>query len=253
MTAPRPLLLAVWCALGSIACGHHDSVAISRSQSQVSAAGIWWSPTLHLSAGSTIDARLEAPFEAPIGVVKLVDGRIGDNKVMTNCLSYFSLRNAGYEPESDGDTAAMKLEGAKCQTVLALRDAKPARLMSLEGFRLDDKALESLPPALGPESNPTDLQAREDATRLGTSWHAYDPLARIGHVASPQEVKVTTDQSTTEITVLARADFSGDGADDILIQTLSFGVEGSWREVRLRLLTRDEGKEVLKIVRDFPL
>jgi hypothetical protein len=246
-------VFAVIAAICATACSHSHNVAPTPSQGDPSTASVWWSPALHLSTTAMVDSRLGAPFEAPIDVVKSIDANSVDRKVMTSCLSYFALRTVGYEPESDGDTAAMKLEGAKCQAIRALRESKPAQRASLEGFRLDNGALQKLPPALGPESSPADVQAREAATRFGKTWQAYEPLAHLGHVVSPQEAEVMTPESTTEIKLLVRGDLTGDGADDILIQTLSFGTEGSWREVRLRLLTRDGDKPVLRILKEYSL
>jgi hypothetical protein len=246
-------VLAAIAALWATACSHSQNVAPTPSRSGQPASSIWWSPALRLSSTAMVDSRLETLFEAPIDVVKSTDGKSFDRKLMTNCLSYFALRTVGYEPESDGDTAAMKLEGAKCQAVRALRQSKPSQAASLEAFRLDDGALQKLPPTLGPESSPADIQAREAATRFGKTWQAYEPLAHLGRVVSPQEADVTTPESTTEIKVLVRADLNGDGADDILVQTLSFGTEGSWREVRLRLLTTDGYGPVLKIIKEYSL
>jgi|GEM_PF-7080086 len=241
------------CALWATACVHHGSAPPAQSQGESLATEICWSPTLRLTSVSMINSRLETPFEAPIEVVRIATGQAGDRRVMTNCTSYFALRSGNYEPESDGDTAAMKLEGGKCQAVQALRLARPPRQTSLEAFHLDNGALDQLPPSLGPESNPTDLQEREQATQAGKSWHAYDPLAHIGRVTSSQDAVVISGQLTTEVAILARADLDGDGVDDILVQTLSFGTEGSWREVRLRLLTRVGNHGVLRVTREFRL
>ncbi len=253
MICSRLWMCASVVSIFATACSHGGNVTSTQSQTRLSAVSVWWSPALRLSSTAMIDSRLATSFEASIDVVKSADGKSVDRKVMTDCASYFALRTVGYEPESDGDTAAMKLVGAKCQAVRALRESQPCQRASLETFRLDDSALQKLPPALGPESSPTDVQSREAATRLATPWKAYEPKAHLEHVASPFEAAVTTPDSTTEITVLVRADLDGDGADDILVQTLSFGTKGSWREVRLRLLTRDGDKPVLKIVREYAL
>jgi hypothetical protein len=53
--------------------------------------------------------------------------------------------------------------------------------------------------------------------------------------------------------VLARADFNGDSSEDLLVQTFSYGTEGDWTEVKLRVLTRVSGKAVLAIVREIPV
>jgi len=58
---------------------------------------------------------------------------------------------------------------------------------------------------------------------------------------------------TTKLDVLARADFDGDGNGDLLVRTVSFGTEGSWREVRLRVLSRRQNSAVLALMSELPL
>jgi hypothetical protein len=58
---------------------------------------------------------------------------------------------------------------------------------------------------------------------------------------------------TTDLDILARGDLNGDGVDDLLVATVSTGSEGSWSEVRLRLLSSVPGDPVLHVVKEYPL
>ena len=64
---------------------------------------------------------------------------------------------------------------------------------------------------------------------------------------------VTGTDWTTKLEVLARGDFTGDGTTDVLLRTVSHGTEGSWREVRLRVLSQEQGQPVLAIKSELPL
>jgi hypothetical protein len=166
----------------------------------------------------------------------------------SNCSTALVLAGKGYLPMIDVDAAAFKLEVARCQTLQWLGGARPAGAGSLAEFRLDVDVLSVLPPALGPEPSPQDIQDREAATGAGRSWGAHDPEAQVtptdaGHA------RVQGADWTTELDLLARGDFDDDGRDDIVRRTLSYGTEGSWREVRLHQLTVDDGKPVLRLAK----
>jgi hypothetical protein len=57
----------------------------------------------------------------------------------------------------------------------------------------------------------------------------------------------------TDLSVLVQGDLNGDGVDDVLVETISAGMEGSWSEVRLRLLTSVPNQDVLEILEEFAL
>jgi hypothetical protein len=212
--------------------------------------GMWWAPELGLESLESVPQRLEQPFDAPFDVVAVVGGQM-QTQVAASCSATLPLAEKGYQPMSDGDAAAFKLDVARCQVIKALGSAKPAAASSLATFRLDADPLSALPPALGPEPSPADVEARQEATRSGKSWRLQDPDATVT-AADSRHGKVSGSDWTTELELLARADFDADGRDDILILALSYGTEGSWREVRLHQLTAGEGP-ILRLVRQLPL
>jgi hypothetical protein len=146
----------------------------------------------------------------------------------------------------------MKNEGAICQALRGLQAARPASRELLQGFALDERFLSKVPPALGPAPNPADKDRRDAATVAGRTWAATDPDATIS-ASDPWSAQVKGKDWTTEIKVLGYGDFDGDGTDDVLVETLSSGSKGSWREVRLRLLTSAPGAKILRIAREYPL
>jgi hypothetical protein len=249
---PRRALLVALLALAMAGCAHEPPAAggAATPGADAASAAIWWSPSLKLASLHEIGPRLDRPFDAPIDVT--VAGGGGPPQQATSCTTYFALRASGFEAATVVDTAALKLEGAACHTVRALATARPATRDSLRDFRLDDAALSQLPPSLGPQPSPTDLEGRRRATGAGKSWAAYDPRARLT-ATDATHARVTSGGSTTEIEILARADFDGNGTDDLLVSTVSYGNEGSWREVRLHMLTRAPGKSVLELAQEIAL
>jgi hypothetical protein len=237
-------LLAIRCA----------SSPIPTSETTFQSSGdarIWWAPSLKLSSLGAIDRRLEEPF-ADVYVVDRIAGSSPslDQKEIGTCATYFVLRPQGYEPRSEVDAAALKVEGAKCATLRSLRNAKrPANRLP---FALNPRALTTLPADLAPAPSPLERQHREDARRDGKSWQGYDGSASLSLTTSSQ-ARVTSAESITNIEVLGRADFDGDGRDDVMLLTVSGGTKGSWTEVRLRVLTADPSGSVLRVSYELPI
>ena len=211
-----------------------------------------WSPALRLASVDGIPARLRAPFADPFDVAKLAPDGAMLQSTIVSCASYFERRPKGYEPLSETDLAAMKNEGANCQALRLIQAARPASGELLQGFVFDERSLSKLPAALGPTPNPADRDRRDAATAAGRTWAVTDPEATIS-ATDAWSAKVQGKDWTTEIKVLALGDFDGDGTDDILLETLSSGSTGTWREVRLRLLTSAPREKTLRIVREYAL
>jgi hypothetical protein len=231
-------------------CAPHLAAPAHPTNPPAPTQSVWWAPVLQLESLSSIPQRLERPFSDAFDVVAQVDGQLR-NDVAGNCSTALVLMENGYQPMSAVDAAAFKQAVAQCQVIKALATARPAA-EGLAAFRLDANALSALPPTLGPEPNPTDIQEREAATRAGQSWRAHDPEARV-EANNAWQAKATGGEWTTELELLARADFDADRREDILILTLSYGTEGNWTEVRLHQLTSEDGRKILQVVRRLPI
>jgi hypothetical protein len=207
---------------------------------------VWWSQLLKLASIQGIPEALALPFDAPIDVAGKSPSGSLEQATMTNCETYFTLRKQGYEARSEVDFAAMKVEGARCHALTALRNTASPSAHPLDRFSLGRDALAELPPALGPEPSPGERERRENATRQGISWSAFDPQATIT-TRGPESGIVKGPDWTTRLEILVRGDFTGDGTMGVLLRTVSYGTEGSWKEVRLRILSREGNKPVLVI------
>jgi hypothetical protein len=233
-----------------VSCAPHAAGPALPANPTAPTQSVWWAPVLELESLRSIPLRLERPFADAFDVVAQAGGQLR-NDVARNCSTALVLVDKGYQPMSAVDAAAFKRAVARCQVIKALGAARPAT-EGLAAFRLDAHALSALPPTLGPQPNPTDIQEREAATRAGQSWREHNPEARV-EATNTWQARATGADWTTELELLARADFDADGREDILILTLSYGTEGSWTEVRLHQLTRKDGRQLLQVVRQIPI
>src|SRR5450432_656854 len=150
------------------------------------------------------------------------------------------------------DAAAMRIEGATCQALRALQTARPASKNPRQAFSLGAETLGQLPAAMGPAVNPADVDRRTKATAAGKSWTFADPEATL-MVSDAWTARVKGGGWMTELKVLARGDFDGDGYEDILFEAVSTGTEGRWSDISLRLLTTASGTSVMRILREYQL
>ena len=235
-------------ALTAVGCSRPNRPALPSAASDA----VEWAPSLALASLSAVSARLVRPFADPFDVAALGPNGVPQQGTMASCTDYFAMRQKGFEPLAETDLAAMKVEGATCWALKALETAKPATGRPLRAFSLGQNALTRLPPVLGPMPSPTDTEIRTEATKAGKSWSSVDPEAKV--VPNDEwNAQVKGKDWTTDLHVLARGDLNGDGNDDLLIATLSTGSEGSWGEVRLRLLTSMPAAAVLVVAKDYPL
>lgn len=234
----------------------HNSVATADPAPAASDEKVWWSPQLSLPSLQAIPEALGAPFATPIDVTLQSPAGEVRQAVMTNCETLLALRSKGYEAISENDLAAMKTEATRCQTLQLLRTTPVVSRPSGARFSLDQNILSTLPPALGPGPSPGQRARREDATRRGIPWGTLDSEATTA-TTGRESATVKGGDWTTRLEVMARGDFTGDGVADVLLRTVSYGTEGSWREVRLRVLFQDSNnvgsKLIWSIEKELPL
>jgi hypothetical protein len=79
-----------------------------------------------------------------------------------------------------------------------------------------------------------------------------DPEARL-KVTDSWRAQAEGKDWRTDVEILGRGDFDSDGRADLLVKTVSTGSEGSWCEIRLRLLTRRRPDGPLAVTREYRL
>ncbi len=203
---------------------------------------VTWSPALGLKSLGDIDRRLTEPWDVSF---ELRNGNTG--ATVQSCAEYLAFRGqrVGVEPESDGPSL-MRIS-VDCLAIDGLRNAKPARLSSIGMFHLTMDVLRLLPPELGPVVSDDDEARVSLASRAGLSWKAESPNATV-HAGENDEIIITEPHYITRLSEMARADFSGGGRQQVMIRSLTEGINSSWTSARLFLLDQ-EGTDVVITVR----
>jgi len=190
---------------------------------------VWWSPLLDLPALSGVDTQLRAPFD-PDDRIEL---RKGDIAVVENCLALTRRVDSGYRPATARDSTPFGVLTGHCYTLAALKQAKAATESYVRDFTMTSGALDDLPAMVGAEWCEAQLDTLLAANRAGVSWSEFTQGGRAFGEPSGYRVTVSSrDQIVVErrvgatgvvhdrrVSIMGRGDFSGDGIDDLLVQT----------------------------------
>jgi hypothetical protein len=145
----------------------------------------------------------------------------------------------------DGRTAFQR-----CFALAALRDARRARLSHVGTFALDPGAVDQLPPTVGWRVNEDADRAAVEGEAEGRSWRQVDPSVRATADADGS-LRIAGDGFWQSLTVLGRADFDGDGVEDLLIGSAQGADGGSLTVISVVVVTRLADGGPMKVVRSY--
>ena len=210
---------------------------------------VWWSPSLELESLDQIDARLGRNLWPSHDEGLHMYGGTGDNPAEVdarNCTGLKQYTDAGYTAGGSIGIGLQFYVLAQCQAILWLNDAAPAQVSYLRDFVLNTYAVNFLP-AMIDHSPGCDYSCRQHlANRRRIPLTKFDEVLRIG-VKSDTEIEIEVLTSEIRLEFVARGDFNGDGADDILAITYASATGGSWRGAGLYLLSRDAPGVILHV------
>ncbi len=222
---------------------------------------IWWSPSLELESLVKIDKRLRQPYwphAEGLRIYKEGDGNYLKVAIANDCVSLLRLSDEGYYAVEHLGWDIQLFRAARCRAIRMLKSAKPAGTSYLRDFELTPDAIDYLPAMvnIGPgcarfcrylaaNKNRIPLSAFEKVldTKLGdTTWWAG------GNDFPVALLTVWTAGWRVDVDIAARADFSGDGVDDILVLVDSAALGGRPAGSNLFLLTRERAGAVLHVL-----
>jgi hypothetical protein len=110
-----------------------------------------------------------------------------------------------------------------------------------------------LPPQLAiTVSDDADKSARVAASQ-GRNWKDFDPaITAVRSTKGPDEIVVTGKGFLERLILWGRGDFTGDGSESFLVQSLDTLTEGTYRNTRLFVLTRASTSGGLSVARTLP-
>ena len=116
--------------------------------------------------------------------------------------------------------------------------AKPSSVSYVSNFKLDDSAIDLLPPTLSWLLSGEDEQAADDAEREGLSWKKFKPGLKIREKHTNGMTFEEPDEATIDLEIKAFGDFNGDQIEDVLLFKSIHAINGTLRVYRAVILTR---------------
>jgi len=125
----------------------------------------------------------------------------------------------------------------QCDVAWLTLAAKPSRVSYVRAFKLNEAALDLLPPSLSWVMSNDDEEAADQAAQKGLSWKKFKPgLKLVGK--GPNWITVDEDNAHITLEIKAFGDFNGDGIEDILLFKSNYALEGTMRYYCPMILTR---------------
>jgi hypothetical protein len=205
---------------------------------QSSPFAVQYGARLKVSSPSELDQRLQAPFTKgiahPAGV--------------SNCAQLLTPRGRASQTKAPGtEFQEERSTMMDCLALQKLRNAMPARTSYVRDLAWDAHVLPLLPPQLAITVSKETERAANDAASRGRNWVDFDPSATASS-DGPDQIEVTGKGFIQRLILWGRGDFNGDGIEDLLVESLDTLTGGSYRSLRLFVLTRRNASAGLSVV-----
>ncbi len=210
---------------------------------------IWWAPDIGLDSLEAVPNYLERPFfkndSKGLPLRKREGGRSVEARAI-NCRDFSRLTGEGFYDVNPIRYFAAVMKDF-CEVARRLKEARPARASFVTSFRFDEAAPDYLPAML-------DLGGScEYACRLHIAnahripWSEFDTIEQV-EAKGDHEVEIITAGSQNTVKLMARADFNGDGLEDLLVRTTGSARGGTLSASSLYVLSRDADDSVLFVL-----
>ncbi len=187
-----------------------------------------------------------------------------DAKLATNCIELKALTEAGYLGRYRNDRGAQWGLLKECEAIQLLRTARPAGVSFVRDFVLDADAVDVLPSMIDNGDLVGRLCEEYIANTQGVAWSAMDDIVEVEQrgdydvvvwaqyaAANPEDDYPLAAGLRTNIRLLAWADFTGDGVEEMLFYTGSNAVNWSGPEREL-FFARDSLSDTYILRRNAP-
>jgi hypothetical protein len=215
----------------------------SRGQSMP----IWWSPEIHLARLQDIPKRLSTPLAMPgypahmkgVDLTKVWAGRAEVH--VSTCSEFIKAAGAGYFPGNNLDVRRASVFVDECYVLYYLERATPARQSFIPEGGWSREMFSLLPPLVEPS------EAAKKAWAAGTSWQEFAPGLRVVRMTH-DVVDAKEEANYYRVDALARADFNGDGNEELAVSTWIKANGGTLLDCRFFILTRVSEEGPMRIV-----
>ncbi len=201
---------------------------------------------------------------APRDIVQLLTRRVTDkgiwldhhtqqhtgNVQVSSCLEYLYLTRHGWEVQfSMAELNNMRQYEWVCWALELMSTARPYQHSRIEGVRIGANGLALFPAVLLPAWSPTDIDDESQISpQLEKSGRTFAALRDEGKITitviNPDQISIRYVGSQRDISEIARADFDGDGENDILALVNDAMMDTRGFSVHLMVLSLDSKSAV---------
>ena len=238
---------AAWLTGGPAAADEAFAVALRRPLPF--AGGMVSGPVSPADVAVLLQRPVAAPLEPGIDGVRL-SSRDGSVRIARTCEDYLDLLRSGWLADVAFDETAESAFNLTCVTLAFLAEAGRPRVSHIASPRLGIGDVVLLPAIILPAASAADrralAQAAADGKTVADLIDRLDPSTTI----SPAEVRFRYRGIEQALHELARADFDGDGVEDLLVFVDEWAVAGPYRAAYHLVLTRTSADGPFSIVSD---
>lgn len=163
------------------------------------------------------------------------------------CSAYLERAHEQLAPVDESAAAAFMEIAAMCEATALIAQARPAAHSWIGDAAIDEALPVHLPAEFALRVAESGRIPAGDERR----WAEVEPDIE-GHRLAADSVRFSHPHGIQEIALVARADFDGDGIEDLLLLSRDYVDAGSYAAFRLFLLTRLENGEPYRTIRLFP-
>jgi hypothetical protein len=202
--------------------------------------------TFYPALRSRTAQELDRPFESD-DQIEVRAGSGQPKRVVHNCRELLAVQSPSVEtvPNNEMTRTPFFNMVVDCQSIDILQRAKPARTSRITELYSASNLAELLPPDLGDDFIYDFENKVKRANARCRSWKAFDPTVRVKRRAEDTfDLKAEDWQGVLQF--YARADFDGDGWEDLLVRRDGHAPEGTLASFQLFVLSRTDADGCIK-------
>lgn len=204
-----------------------------------------WTRAVGPPSRQALQAKLKQPVKRPPS--QKIYEHTGRQREIRTCADYAHARKNGWSDSANTyERSTEAFFKDQCDVALLVLAAEPSRVSFVRNFKLDEAALDLLPPSLSWILSGEEEQAADDAEHQGLSWKKFKPELKIrGKYLNGMTVE-ESGAAIIDLEIKAFGDFNGDGIEDVLLFKSTHAIEGTFRYYQPVILTRIAAKVPLK-------
>lgn len=213
-------------------------------------------PVVHGHPGpetqEAIQQALSLPWDYAIAVAPESSGEDGERVSLRTCAEYLRVADLRVRPVDDPTAWVPFMDRAlTCQAAKLILAARPARTSHVRALAFDETLPERLPWQVAMIISGSEYD-RIAAERPDAMWSEvlFTPLT--GFSSCGEHCAVYSDEGGDQtVQLVARGDFDADGIEDVLIRSFDAVNGGSYRAIRMFVLTRLQPDGEIEMIREL--